>query len=249
MCGRMENRASGRRIESDWSKRSEEFLSCTRDVMAVHGLPWIWLIWDIVVAAREQPGWRERREWKLFVETIAPDLLNQNFTAEEPNRIWTTDVSYSKTKGGCLYLIIILDIFHRFSVGWSVSNSLRAEETSLAALQYARLIYNPGHGVIVHSDKGSAFTCHDFRALIERFTMVQSMNRCNCYDNSITETFFHTLKQELVYPERFKDKSNQECKLLLFEYIEGYYNRRRRHSALDYLTPVQFLERKSKHAS
>ena len=175
--------------------------------------------------------------------------MNQNFTAEVPNQIGTTDVSYIKTKGGFLYLTIILDIFHRFSVGWSMSNSLRAEETSLAALHYARQIHNPGHGVIVHSDKGSPFTCHDFRALIERFTMVQSMNRRNCYDNSITETFFHTLQQELVYSERFKDKSKEECKLLLFEYIEGYYNRRRRHSALDYLPPIQFLERKSKHAS
>jgi len=169
---------------------------------------------------------------------IAANILDQDFSADRPNQVWTSDISYVWTKEGWLYLAVILDIFNRKIVGWSMKSRL-TRDLVVDAFTMAVRTQKPGHGVIFHSDRGSQYASHDFRKQLEIFKFIQSMSGAgNCYDNSITETFFHTLKTELVYFERYRTRA--EARQSIFEYIEIFYNRRRRHSSLGYLSPVDF---------
>lgn len=168
---------------------------------------------------------------------IAPDLLGQDFQAPVPNQVWLSDITYIPTGEGWLYLAAVLDLATRKVVGWAMRDHLRAE-LAAAALLMAAQRQRPGKGLITHSDRGSQYAASSYRELLEAWGMRQSMGRKGCcYDNAPMESFFHTLKVELVHQSRFA--SRDEAKRELFAYIEGYYNRRRLHSALGYRTPEQ----------
>jgi len=172
---------------------------------------------------------------------IVPNLLNQDFTAYNPNQIWVSDITYIWTREGWLYLAVILDLFSRRIVGWAMSNRL-GQELVLNAFQQALWRRRPGHGIIFHSDQGVQYACKAFRNLLKEHRFIQSMSgRGNCYDNAVVESFFHTLKTELVYFETYYTR--EEARNNIFEYIEIYYNKIRLHSTLKYCSPVKFEQR------
>jgi putative transposase len=169
---------------------------------------------------------------------VAENILNQNFTADRPNKAWVSDITYIWTKEGWLYLAAILDIFNRKIVGWAMGSRITGDLVTKALIMAVRR-QKPTSGVIFHSDRGSQYASHDFRKLLEKYECIQSMSGTgNCYDNAMMETFFHTLKTELVYFERYEKR--QDAHLSIFEYIEIFYNRIRRHSSLGYVSPVDF---------
>ncbi len=172
---------------------------------------------------------------------IAANLLNQDFTAQRPNQVWSSDITYLWTREGWLYLAVILDLFSRRIVGWSMSHRL-GQELVLNAFQQALWRRRPRSGVIFHSDQGVQYACTAFRNLLKEHKFIQSMSgKGNCYDNAVAESFFHTLKTELVYFETYHTR--EEARNSVFEYIEMYYNRFRMHSTLCYCSPVQFEQR------
>ena len=169
---------------------------------------------------------------------FSPNLLNRNFHAERENEVWTSDITYIPTGEGWLYLAVVQDLYNREEIGWSIMERLTADIVT-NAITMAITNRRPGQGVIFHSDRGSQYTSNKVRNLLNRYKFMQSMSgNGNCYDNAITETFFSTLKKELVYLTKFetKDQARRE----IFEYIEIFYNRQRSHSSLDYLSPVEY---------
>jgi putative transposase len=187
---------------------------------------------------------KTRRRFKVTTNSkhryfISPNLLKQNFSVESPNSVWVSDITYIRTYEGWLYLTVIMDLFNREVVGWSVSPRLTAETTSVAALEQACGRQRPNPNLIFHSDKGIQFAAVEFRKLLSKNKMIQSMSgKGNCYDNAVAESFFHTLKTELVHHERYETRN--QAKRSVLEYIEFFYNRIRLHSALDYQTPIEF---------
>ena len=168
---------------------------------------------------------------------IAPDLLGQDFDASRPNQVWLADITYIPTGEGWLYLAAVLDLATRKVVGWAMRDHLRAELASTALLMAAQR-QRPAKGLISHSDRGSQEASGSYRALLEAWGMRQSMSRKGCcYDHAPMESFFHTLKVELVHQERFATR--EAARRELFAYLEGYYHRQRLHSALGYRTPEQ----------
>ena len=168
---------------------------------------------------------------------VAPNLLSQNFIASQPNQKWVSDITYIDTQEGWLYLAAILDLYSRKIVGWSMGEKI---DTQLVqkALQMAINNRNPSPGTIHHSDRGCQFTSQLFRESLNRVNILSSMSRSgNCYDNAAMESFFATLKCECVN-HRFESRAM--AKNTIFEYMEGWYNRERLHSALNYLSPVEF---------
>jgi transposase InsO family protein len=170
---------------------------------------------------------------------IANNLLNREFLAEKPGQKWVSDITYIRTDEGWLYLTIILDLADRKVVGWALSDTLKAVDTSIAALQMA-LKNRPLKGeLLFHSDRGIQYACIEFRDQLKERPVLQSMSRKgNCWDNAVAESFFKTLKSEMINHVNFETR--QQAKLATFEYIEGWYNRRRKHSTLDYQTPLQY---------
>jgi len=172
--------------------------------------------------------------------SAAPNLLGRVFAAAQPNRCWLTDVTFVPTRQGWLYLAVILDLYSRSVVGWSMSQRLdRALAIDALTMALDRRGAAPG---ILHSDRGSIYAVADYRALLAQHGIRQSMSRkADCWDNAPMESFFHTLKTELVvhcdYPTREAARSS------LFEYMEVFYNRQRRHSAINYETPLAFEAR------
>jgi putative transposase len=170
----------------------------------------------------------------------APNRLQQNFFVAVPNRIWTTDITYIATLEGWLYLSVILDVHSRRVIGWSMKDRM-TDDLVIAAFNAAQAYRRPQPGLIVHSDRGIQFSGQRFRDVLEKHRCIQSMSGTgNCYDNAVTETFFHTLKVELVHRSRFQ--SRNEARKLIFDYIETFYNRQRLHSTLGYKSPVDFEE-------
>ena len=170
--------------------------------------------------------------------TAAPNLLQQNFTADAPNQRWVADFTYVQTGEGWLYVAVILDLFSRKIVGLSMQNRMTADLV-LAALEQAFLHRQPTQGLIHHSDKGSQYTSQDFQNLLALYGMIASMSGSgNCFDNATAESFFHTLKTEHVYFEWYETR--KQAKESIFEYVEVFYNRKRRHSTLGYLSPEMF---------
>jgi len=168
---------------------------------------------------------------------VAPNLLDRNFVADRPNQVWLADITYIATGEGWLYLAMILDLFTRKVVGWAMRDHMRAELT-IAALTMAIQRRRPGAGLIHHSDRGSQYAAGDYRDIIRGATIIQSMSRKgNCWDNAPMESFFGTLKTELVHQREYPDRD--AARRDLFAYIEGYYNRQRIHSAIGYITPEQ----------
>ena len=168
---------------------------------------------------------------------VADNLLDQTFLATRPNQIWLADITYIPTDEGWLYLATVLDLFTRKVVGWAMRDHMR-QELTIAALSMAIQRRRPGPGLIHHSDRGSQYAAGSYRQVLDAADMVQSMSRKgNCWDNAPMESFFHTLKIELVHHAAYATR--EAAKRDLFAYIEGYYNRQRLHSALGYLTPEQ----------
>ena len=172
---------------------------------------------------------------------VAPNLLEQDFTASAPNKKWMTDFTYIDTREGWLFLAGVLDAYSRKIVGWSMSDKHDTELVT-AALQMALLQRQPGAGLIHHSDRGSEYASTSYQMLLHKQDIQASMSKKgDCYDNAMIESFWATLKEECFEKRIFS--SRNEAKAAIFEYIEIYYNRKRRHSSLGYLSPVHY-ERK-----
>ena len=170
---------------------------------------------------------------------IAPNLLNREFEVNQACKAWVSDITYIHTKDGFVYLTVVIDLYDRKVIGWSFSTDMTAENTTVAALKMAIRNRKPKVGTIIHSDRGSQYACDDFATLVKDNKLVQSMSRKgNCWDNAVAESFFKSLKTELIYGSI--ELSADDIKVELFEYIEVWYNRQRRHSAIDNMTIVEF---------
>jgi len=169
---------------------------------------------------------------------VAPNLLQQDFTAERPNEKWTGDITYVPTAQGWLYLAVILDVFSRRVIGWAMSS--RCDELLVeTALRMALARRRPGAGLLHHTDRGSQYTSRAYQQVLEEVEITVSMSgKGNCYDNALTESFFGSVKDECVH--RAVYHSHGEARQSLFEFLEVFYNRQRRHSSLGYLSPVAF---------
>jgi transposase InsO family protein len=174
---------------------------------------------------------------------IAPNLLQQEFAVSAPNQVWLADITYIPTGEGWLYLAAVLDLATRKVVGWAMRDHMRTELV-LGALMMAAQRQRPGPGLIHHSDRGSQYAAEAYARQLASMKAKASMSRtAYCYDNAPMESFFHSLKVELVHQRSWATR--EEARRDLFGYIEGYYNRQRIHSALGYLTPEQ-AERKAR---
>ena len=169
---------------------------------------------------------------------VCEDLVDRAFAAEAPNRIWVADITYLRTWEGWLYLVAVQDVFSRRIVGWSMADHMRTELVT-DALQMALAKRRPAPGLIWHSDQGSQFVSLAFGQQARAAGIAQSMgSRGDCFDNAVAESFFATLKKELIHGRSWPSKA--ELRTEVFEYIEIFFNRRRRHSTLGFLSPAQF---------
>jgi putative transposase len=186
---------------------------------------------------------KTKRRYKITTNSshklpIAQNLLKVSPKAEEAGKIWVADITYIWTREGWLYLSSILDTYTRRIVAWELSPRLTKEFVVLTIEKAVRQ-RKPASGLIFHSDRGSQYASNEVKNLLIKEDIRQSMSSSgNCYDNAIAESFFHTLKTELVYFEQYQ--SRKEAELSIFDYIECFYNRKRRHSSLNYLSPDQF---------
>ena len=171
---------------------------------------------------------------------VVENKLDRNFTPEDKGQSWVSDITYIRTLKGWLYLTIIMDLFDRKVIGWSLSSDLTARNTAIAAWKMAVKNRPIIHALVFHSDRGVQYACHDFAELLDSYNWVdRSMSRKgNCWDNAVAESFFKTLKVELVYRTRYTTK--EQAALSVFEWIETWYNKHRRHSALGNLTITEF---------
>jgi len=173
-------------------------------------------------------------------ELISPNLLQQNFETDKPNKIWVSDITYIRTGEGWLYFTSVIDLYARNVVGWSMGNRMYASQTTEAALRHACMRFKAPEGLIFHSDKGVQYACKDFRKLLNKYDPVQSMSgKGNCYDNAVAESLFKTLKTELIY--QYKFQTRKEAMTAIFDYVETFYNKERRHSSLGNISPDQYL--------
>lgn len=175
---------------------------------------------------------------KLPVAERLFETERADIQVQRPNQYWGGDITYIPTEEGWLYLAIVIDLFTRKVVGHSMQSSLHADIV-INALDMGIKRQLPGQDLVSHTDRGSQYACERYRILLEEHGIKASMSRKgNCYDNAFVESFFHTLKVELVHREKFKTR--EEAKKAIFEFIEVWYNRQRIHSALDYKTPVEY---------
>ena len=169
---------------------------------------------------------------------ISENLLARRFDVQELNRVWAADITYVWTEQGWLYLAVILDLSSRQVVGWSMAERLN-KELCLAALTMALQKRRPEPGLVHHSDRGCQYACHEYRAKLSTYGIISSMSRKgNCWDNAVVESFFRSLKTELVYHDRYATRD--EARAAIFDWIEVFYNRQRLHSTLGYVSPAQY---------
>ena len=186
---------------------------------------------------------RQKRRFKRTTDShhawpVAPNLLDQDFTATGPDQKWGADISYIWTREGWLYLAVVIDLFARRVVGWATGDRLH-RDLALAALRKALAMRRPAAGLIHHSDRGSQYCSVDYQAELSKHGILISMSgKGNCYDNAMVETFFKTLKSELVWRTIFCTR--RQATQAIARYIDGFYNPVRRHSALDFTSPAQF---------
>ena len=189
---------------------------------------------------------RVRRRFRCTTDSkhqmaIKGNLLARRFAVSAPNTGWVTDITYLWTLEGWLYLAVVLDLYSRRVVGWSLSERLE-RRLVLDALGMALKQRQPSRGMLHHSDRGSQYASQEYQQLLAQHGILSSMSRSgNCWDNAVAESFFATLKLELVYQTRWSTRA--EARGAVFEYIELFYNRQRRHSALGYLCPTEFEQR------
>jgi transposase InsO family protein len=186
---------------------------------------------------------RRRRKRKTAptapLEAIRENVLDRQFAPEEPCTVWTADITYLPTAEGWLYLAVVIDLYSRRVIGWAVRSSL-AKELAMSALKNAIQQRRPSRGLIHHSDRGSQYTSYEYQSLLRREGITISMSRSgSCHDNAPTESFFGSLKTEMFLRGDPFD-SQAEARQAVFEYIEVFYNRQRRHSTLGYKTPMEF---------
>lgn len=174
---------------------------------------------------------------------IAPNVLDRDFVVEEADEVWVSDITYIPTGQGWLYLCVFIDLYSRMVVGWSLSSDMKAEFVVEA---FRMGVGRRGRApIVVHSDRGSQYASELFRNELEFHSCIQSMSRrANCWDNAVAESYFASLKTELIFRQTYK--SRIEASTAIFEYIEIFYNRRRRHSALGYLTPEEKVQKGQK---
>ena len=171
-------------------------------------------------------------------QTVAPNQLNREFTVTAPNTVYVGDITYLSTGEGWLYLAVVLDLCSRAVVGWAMANHMRAELVN-QALTMALCQRQPAAGLILHTDRGSQYGADSYQQLLTQHGIEPSMSRKgNCWDNAVAESFFHTLKTELVYTEELN--THEQAQTAVFEYIEVFYNRQRCHSANGYLAPLVY---------
>ena len=184
------------------------------------------------------------RATKKFVVTtdsrhnypVAPNLLNRNFTVSAPNVVWVSDITYLKIGKKWHYLTVFIDLYSRIVVGWDLNDSLERHST-IRALNKAVMRRRPAKGLMIHSDRGIQYASTGFRNILQRSGFIQSMSRKgNCWDNAVAESFFHSLKTQLIHHVRFQKR--MEAEYALFNYIEVYFNRRRKHSTNRYKAPA-----------
>ena len=183
------------------------------------------------------------RKYKVTTDSnhkfnIAPNLLNRNFESDRPNQKWVVDISYIWTREGWLYLAVVLDLHSRRVIGWAVSNRMK-RDLAIRALDMAIALRRPPKGCIHHSDRGSQYCSHDYQKILRKHGFKVSMSgKGNCYDNAAMETFFKTIKAELIW--RHSWQTRRDVEIAIFEYINGFYNPRRRHSTLGWKSPLAF---------
>ncbi len=186
---------------------------------------------------------KAKRKFKVTTDSkhhhpISPNILKRNFHFKKPNQAYVGDITYIPTREGWLYLAVVIDLFSRQIVGWSMDKHMKASLVNNALLMsiWKR---KPKEGLICHTDRGSQYASKSHRKIMTKYGIRQSMSRKgNCWDNAVAESFFHTLKVELVHQKIFITR--KEAKYAIFEYIEVYYNRLRMHSANDYLSPAEY---------
>lgn len=189
---------------------------------------------------------RHKRKFRATTDSrhthpLAENKLQRRFEVSKPHRYWVSDITYIPTREGWLYLAVTLDLFHRKVVGWAMDRFIN-QQLVIDALNMAIKNSNPGSGLVHHSDRGVQYACKAFQALLKAYGIQCSMSRKgDCWDNAVAESFFHTLKVELIHDRKYNTR--QEALADIFEYIEVFYNRQRRHSYLGYLTPAEFEKR------
>lgn len=194
-------------------------------------------------------GWRAKAAKKYKATTnsnhslpVAPNLLEQNFTADAPDQKWVSDITYIWTDEGWLYLAVVLELYSRRVIGWAINERMTAALVC-DALMMALWRHRMPKGVIVHSDRGSQYCSAAYQKLFNKHQLICSMSKKgDCYDNAAMESWNHSFKVEAIHGERFSTRS--EAKYHVFEYIEVYYNRKRLHSTLGYLSPQAFEAKK-----
>lgn len=195
----------------------------------------------------QQLGLRSRAKRKFKITTnskhsyfTAPNILNQQFKADAPSKTWVSDITYIQTKAGFLYLTIIMDLYDRKIIGWSLSNSLFTKTTTLPAWEMAVARREAISGLIFHSDRGVQYANRAFTAILDSYKCIRSMSRKgNSLDNAVAESFFSSFKRELIY-KKTPLLAQAEMKTEIFDYIENWYNKKRIHSSLDYKTIEQY---------
>lgn len=182
---------------------------------------------------------RHKRHYtKTVVKQNNTDLVERRFNPVIKNRIWASDITYIRTKEGWKYLSVVMDLYSRMIVGWKVNNS-QNESIILHTVEKALTYRNPDSGLIFHSDRGTQYSSERVKQILQSNGIQQSMGaKGTCYDNAVLESFFSTLKRELIYREKYQDMDDLQKSL--FEYIEIFYNRQRKHSTLGYLSPFEF---------
>jgi putative transposase len=186
---------------------------------------------------------KHKRKFKATTDSIhsyrvVENKLQRRFNVSEPNRYWVSDITYIPTRQGWLYLAVTLDLFHRKVIGWAMGRWI-TRKLVIDALNMAIKNSDRKEGMIHHSDRGVQYACNDFQSLLKAYRIECSMSRKgDCWDNAVAESFFHTLKVEQTCDRNYKTR--QEAQADIFEYIEVFYNRQRRHSYLGYLTPLEF---------
>lgn len=172
---------------------------------------------------------------------IAPNLLDRDFSATGPNQKWAGDISYIWTNEGWLYLAVVIDLYSRRVIGWAVSNRMK-RDLAIRALDMAVALRRPPKGCIHHTDRGSQYCSGDYQKRLKQHGFLVSMSgKGNCYDNSMVETFFKSLKAELIWRQKWETRRQAEG--AIFQYINGFYNPRRRHSSLGGKSPLAFERR------
>lgn len=200
----------------------------------------------------KQQGIVARRKLKFKSTTdskhglpVAPNLLNRQFKVKYPGQVWVSDITYIRILNYFIYLTVIIDLADRMVVGWSLSRSLDANSTAIRAFKNACRVRAPRSGFIFHSDRGVQYACKEFRKHLRGYQAKQSMSRKgDCWDNAVAESFFKTLKVECLY--RRKIKSDQMAYSVLFDYINGWYNTVRIHSAIGFISPLAAFKKLAK---